>query len=59
MSDFFKTRAGMQLTGGTLPRIAEALERIATALETQNKLSLEAQEIEEEETGAIGDRTSL
>lgn len=35
MSDFFKTRAGMELIQFTLPRIANALERIAAIMEKQ------------------------
>jgi len=36
MMDFIRTRMGAMLIEGTLPRIAKALERIATALEAQN-----------------------
>jgi hypothetical protein len=35
MSDFYKTRAGMQFYQGTMPKIAEALERIADTLDKQ------------------------
>jgi len=34
---FFKTRAGIQLSQVTLPALAKQLERIANALEEQNK----------------------
>ena len=36
MLDFARTKMGAMFLEGTLPRIAKALERIATALETQN-----------------------
>jgi hypothetical protein len=35
--EFFQTIMGRQFYDGTLPRIAQALERIATALEKQNE----------------------
>ena len=34
---FYETRGGRQFIDGTMPRIAKALERIADALEAQNK----------------------
>lgn len=36
MIEFARTVMGAKLFDGTLPRIAKALERIATALEAQN-----------------------
>ena len=36
MIEFARTRMGAMFLEGTLPRIAKALERIATALEAQN-----------------------
>lgn len=36
MIEFARTMMGAKLFDGTLPRIAKALERIATALEAQN-----------------------
>ena len=35
MTDFFQTRPGRKLIDGTLPRIADALEKIADQLERQ------------------------
>jgi len=50
MSDFFKTRAGMQFVQGTMPRIADALERIADAMELAQAVaeSKEEKEVVEE-----------
>jgi len=44
MSDvqFFQTRMGQQFYDGTMPKIAEALERIATALEALNQAAAAA-----------------
>ena len=39
---FENTKAGSILYGNTLPRIAKALERIADALELQNKVTEES-----------------
>lgn len=52
MSDeFFKTRMGRIFYEGTAPRIAEALERIAEAIEEQNRLAcIAVGKPEEEET---------
>ncbi len=36
MIEFARTRMGAMFLEGTIPRIAKALERIATALEAQN-----------------------
>ncbi len=36
MIEFARTRMGVMFLEGTIPRIAKALERIATALEAQN-----------------------
>ncbi len=37
MPEFFQTQMGHLFYEGTIPRIAKALERIATALEKQNE----------------------
>jgi len=37
MNDFYKTLMGSKFYGADVPRIVKALERIATALENQNK----------------------
>lgn len=42
MIEFARTMMGAKLMEGTLPRIAKALERIATALEAQNAANLPA-----------------
>lgn len=40
MSDeFFRTRMGHTFYEGTMPRIADALERIARGIEEQNRLA--------------------
>ena len=36
MMEFIRTQMGAKFMEGTLPRIAKALERIASALEAQN-----------------------
>lgn len=36
--EFFQTQMGRRYYESTMPRIAEALERIATALENANKI---------------------
>jgi len=61
MPEFHETRMGKIFLEGTAPRIVEALERIATAIEKQNelaKLVLKLPE-DEEEQSYIGDRSSL
>lgn len=62
MAEFHESRIGRIFLEGTAPRIAEALERIATAIEQQNelaKLALKLPETEEDPNGCIGDKTSL
>jgi hypothetical protein len=39
---FFETKMGHQFYDGTMPRIAKALERIATAMEKQQQKAHEA-----------------
>lgn len=41
MLDFYRTRAGGAFFEGAVPRIAAALERIAAALEEQNRREAE------------------
>jgi len=41
MVQFFQTLMGRKFYGLDVPRVAEALERIATALEEQNKIEAE------------------
>ena len=56
MVGFHETRLGRIFLESTMPRIADALERIADALEEQKRLN---QPFEDEEQTCIGDRTSL
>jgi len=58
MPELHETRIGRIFLEVTMPRIAEALERIATAIELQNK-SNDLPETEPEQKTCIGDRTSL
>ncbi len=49
--DFYETRGGRQFIDGTMPRIAKALERIADALEAQNKELIRSSETDTSVSG--------
>ena len=49
--EFYETRGGRQFIDGTMPRIAKALERIADALEAQNKEQIRSSETDTSVSG--------